>query len=89
MAYMGYCKYEGTYSELRRCLNDAEEHVNEEAEYEVSNREIQWFRNMVELFHEFLCDQELMDEDGNLEMDRLDEICEAMAKSYDEEEEDY
>lgn len=89
MAYMSYCRYEGTYSELRACLNDVEEHINEEAEYEVSDREIQWFRNMVELFHEFLCEQELMDEDGNLDNEALDRVCEAMTKSYDEEEEDY
>lgn len=86
--YMSYCKYEGTYSELRACLNDAEEHVNEEAEYEVSAREIQWFRNMVELFHEFLCDQELMDEDGNLDMEQLDKVCKSMAKSYVDDEGD-
>lgn len=86
--YMSYCKYEGTYSELRACLNDAEEHVNEEAEYEVSEREIQWFRNMVELFHEFLCDQELMDEDGNLDMEQLNKVCKSMAKSYVDDEGD-
>ena len=89
MAYMSYCRYEGTYSELRACLNDVEEHVNEEAEYEVSDHEIQHFRNMVEYFHDFLCNMELLDEDGNLDMDALDTVCEAMAKSYEEEEEDY
>lgn len=88
MAYMSYCRYEGTYSELRVCLNDVEEHVNEEAEYEVSDHEIQHFRNMVEYFHDFLCNMELLDEDGNLDMDALDTVCEAMAKSYGEEEED-
>lgn len=86
--YMSYCRYEGTYSELRACLNDAEEHINEYAEYEVSDREIQHFRNMIELFHEFLCEQELMDEDGNLDWDAIDKVCEAMRKSYDEEDEE-
>lgn len=85
MAYMSYCKFEGTYSELRNCLVDVEEHVNEEAEYEVSGREIDWFRNIVEMFHDFLCDQELLDEYGNLKMRRLDEICETMSKSYEPE----
>lgn len=89
MAYMSYCRYEGTYSELRACLNDVEEHVNEEAEYEVSDHEIQHFRNMVEYFHDFLCNMELLDEDGNLDDDALDAVCEAMAKSYEQEEEDY
>ena len=85
--YMSYCRHEGTYSELRACLSDAEEHINEEAEYEVSDREIQYFKNMVEMFHEFLCEQDLLDEYGDLKMDRLDAICEAMSKSYDEPEE--
>lgn len=86
--YMSYCRYEGTYSELRACLNDVEEHVNQYAEYKVSDREIQHFRNMVELFHEFLCEQELLDEDGNLDWDEIDKVCAAMAKSYAEEEEE-
>ena len=86
--YMSYCRYEGTYAELRACLNDVTEHVNEEAEYEVSDREIGKFRDMVELFHEFLCDMELLDEDGNLDNEALDSVCEAMARSYKEEEED-
>ena len=86
--YMSYCRHEGTYAELRACLGDAEEHINEEAEYEVSDREIQYFKNMVELFHDFLCNQELLDEYGDLQMDRLDEICEAMSKSYDSEEDE-
>ena len=89
MAYMSYCRYEGTYSELRACLNDVEEHINEEAEFEVSDHEIQHFRNMVEYFHDFLCNMELLDEDGNLDDDALDAVCEAMAKSYEPEEEDY
>ena len=86
--YMSYCRFEGTYSELRACLNDVEEHVNEEAEYEVSDREIQHFRNMVELFHEFLCEQELMDSYGDLDWTAIDKVCEAMKKSYGEEEEE-
>ena len=86
--YMSYCRYEGTYKELRRCLNDVEEHVGQYAEYVVSDEEIQWFRNLVELFHDFLCDQRLMDECGNLNMEALDKICETMGRSYDEEEEE-
>lgn len=84
--YMSYCRYEGTYSELQACLSDAEEHINEEAEEAVSGREILYFQNMVELFHEFLCVQDLLDEFGDLKMDRLDEICEAMSKACEPEE---
>lgn len=86
--YMSYCRYEGTFSELRACLGDAQEHINEEAEYEVSEREIQYFKNMVELFHEFLCENELMNQRGDLDMDALDSVCESMKKSYDEEDND-
>ena len=89
MMNMSYCRQENTYAALRECLCDVEEHVNEEAPYEVSRREIREFRNMVEYFHEFLCNMELLDEDGNLDNEALDRVCEAMAKSYDEEEEDY
>lgn len=86
--YMNYCRYEGTYKELWRCLNDVEAHVGQYAEYEVSDDEIQWFRNIVELFHDFLCEQRLMDENGNLDMNELDKICETMSQSYEEEDED-
>ena len=90
MAYMSYCRHEGTYAELQICLSDAEEHINEEAEYEVSDREIRYFKSMVEMFHEFLCNQNLLDEYGDLNMGRLDAICESMSKSYEpEEDEDY
>ena len=83
--YMSYCKFEGTYAELRACIDDVKEHTNEEAAYEVSYREIQNFREMVRYFYSFLCDQELLTEDGNLDDARLDEVCEAMSKSYTEE----
>lgn len=86
--YMSYCKFEGTFAELRVCLNDVEEHVNEDAEYEISDREIGQFRQMVSYFHEFLQDQELITEDGELDEDRLNEIAEAMAKSHTEDDDD-
>ena len=92
MMNMSYCRQENTYAALRECLDDVCQHVNEEAEYEVSDREIREFRNMVKYFHSFLCDMELLDEDGNLDKEALDEVCEAMAKCYGgegEEEEDY
>lgn len=84
--YMSYCRHEGTYSELSACLADAEEHINGDAEDAVSDREIQYFKNMVELFHDFLCEQDLLDEFGDLKMDRLDEIGEAMSKACEPEE---
>ena len=83
--YMSYCRHEGTYRELAACLADAEEHVNGEAEYDVSDSEIRYFRRMVEDFTEWLNNMELLDEYGDLDAGRLDEICEAMEKSYRQE----
>lgn len=85
--YMSYCRFEGTHQELRACLCDVEEHVNEEAQYEVSDREINQFRNMVEYFVGWLNDMALLDEDGDIDQDALDQVCEALAKKYEEEEE--
>ena len=86
--YMSYCRFEGTRHELRACLSDVEEHVNEEAEYEVSDSEINHFRFMVEDFVGWLNDMALLDEDGEIDQDALEQVCKAMAKSYGQEEED-
>ena len=82
--YMSYCRFEGTKAELNACLDEVNEHIYEEAEYEVSDREIQHFRQMVERFVEFMDENELLDEYGELDNSRLDEICEAMSKGYAE-----
>ena len=87
MAYMSYCRHEGTLSELRACLQDACDHINEEAEYEVSDREIRCFKTMVVEFHQFLMDTGLLDEDGYIDDNELQKVCDAMSKSYDESEE--
>lgn len=88
MAYMSYCRYEGTKMELNTCLHDVEEHVNEEAEYEVSDREINHFRNMVKTFWGWMQDMCLVDEYGELDRDVLEDICQKMARGYDEKEDD-
>lgn len=88
--YMSYCRYEGTREEMRVCLSDAQEHINEEAEYEVSAREIDQFRGMVRDFVDFLNENELLDEYGDINEAVLDSVCERMARKYDpEEDEDY
>lgn len=86
---MSYCRCENTRLALNEVLDDVYEHINEEAEYEVSDREIRNFRQMVESFCEFLQNAELLDEDGYLNDEALDEVCEAMGKSYQQEDEDY
>lgn len=85
--YMSYCRYEGTAAELNVCLEDVREHVYEEAEYEVSDREITNFKRMVTRFHEFMQEMDLIDECGELNHEELDRICLAMAKGYEQEDE--
>lgn len=83
--YMSYCRHEGTFSELKACLADADEHMCEEAEYPVSDREIKHFQNMVEYFFNWCDESGLIDEYGELKYDRLEEICESMRKGGEEE----
>ena len=85
MSYMSYCRFEGTRQELRTCLNVVEEHVYEEAEYEVSEREINHFKAMVKEFHDFMYEMNLLDEYGDLNEDRLEEIAELLSMAYEEE----
>jgi hypothetical protein len=80
MAYMSYCRQEGTFEELRCCMADVDDHIRGEAEYEISDREISCFRKMVNEFVWFLNEYELIDEFGDVDNLRLDEICELMAK---------
>lgn len=83
--YMSYCRFEGTKQELNACIAEVEEHIYQEAEYEVSDHEIRHFRQMVETFVSFLDEHQLLDEYGELDEDKLDEICESMKKGYAEE----
>ena len=48
--YMSYCRFEGTHQELKACLADVDEHLAEMAEYEVSEDEVDHFRDMVKDF---------------------------------------
>ena len=85
--YMSYCRFEGTLAELRACMSEVYDHVNEEAEYEVSDREINYFRQMVEEFSTFMTDLGITDCYGDLDNAKLDKVCEQMAQSFGEEEE--
>lgn len=86
--YMSYCRFEGTRQELNACLSDVEEHAREEAEYPISYTEIDHFRSMVKTFYDWLVDYGLIDFSGELDDEQLNYICEKMAKSYTEEEEE-
>lgn len=76
--------------ELNACLADAEEHMNGEAEYEVSNSEIHHFERMVEDLVDWLHDMCLLDDDGNLDRDELKKLTDAMRHGveYDEDEDE-
>lgn len=84
--YMSYCRFEGTLNELRACLAEVQEHVDGAAEYEVSNREIDCFQNMVETFFDFMQENGLIDWDVELDKDALSQVCNEMAKGSEEEE---
>ena len=83
--YMSYCRFEGTRRELAACLGEVEDHINMEAKYEVSEQEINHFRRTVKMFVEFLQEQELLNEEGELDKEVLDRVCESMAHGYEEE----
>ena len=85
--YMSYCRFEGTNNELVKCLSDVEEHIYGEAPYKVSDNEIEYFKKMTVEFFDFLKDNYLVTQDGELDGIVLDRICEAMAKAYADEEE--
>jgi hypothetical protein len=80
---MSYCRYAGTCHELSACLDDVEEHINKEAEYEVSESEIDYFTSLVRLFYGFMVDNGLIDYDSELNEGRLAEIAETMKHRYD------
>lgn len=78
MAYMSYCRFEGTHHELRACLNEVQDHIDCEAEFSVSDGEIAQFKEMVEYFHEFLVDAGILEMGTRIQQDRLEEVCEQM-----------
>ena len=82
--YMSYCRFEGTRQELNACLNNVVEHIDGEAEYKVSDGEIRQFRNMVVEFTEWLLNMGLLDNDGELNTEQLNNICEAMKHTKEE-----
>ncbi len=81
--YMSYCRFEGTNAELRACLSDIEEVLNEENEYPISEREATCFCYMVENFVDFLHDADLLDEDGELDTDMLKALRAKMVKEVE------
>lgn len=78
--YMSYCRFDGTRMELQACFESVEEHVNGEAEYAISEREIYMFKRMIGDIAEFLYNNDLLDENGEINQAALDDVCAAMEK---------
>ena len=84
--YMSYCRQEGTFAELRCALEDVQEHIFGEAEYSISDREIRAFKEMVVFFTDFLKENCILDDKGEIDERILDETCEAMSRSVEDDE---
>ena len=78
--YMSYCRMEGTRHELMACLNAVEEHINGEAEYPVSENEANNFQQMVIDFVGWLHDSALLDDEGYLDEEALERVCDDIVK---------
>lgn len=79
--YMSYCRFEGTHAELRACLSTVDEHLAEEAEYEVSENEIDHFRDMVTEFFDWMQENELIPDNCEVDEIQLESICKAMGET--------
>ena len=73
---MSYCRYRNTLTDMRDCINDAVEHINEEAEWVVDDDEIKAFRTIVKEMFEFMKFCEVIDfENECINEEELDECC--------------
>jgi len=82
---MSYCRWRNTLNDLRDCINDATDHINEEAEYKVSPEEINAFKNMMYEAYEFMAyTAGIIGSDGELDDDALERACEALGKEWSE-----
>lgn len=82
--YMSYCRNEGALAEVRCALSDVDAHIDEDAEYSVSEREIDCFKSLITELYDWMCERELIDCNGELDTDGLEEICEKMRHGYNE-----
>lgn len=79
MVNMSYCRHYNTRLALSECIEDAQEHIDGVAECAVSDEEVWAFRKMVGEFYDFLNEAGLLNEFGELDEEKLDEVCEQMA----------
>lgn len=70
--------------ELQACFEAVEEHVNGEAEYPISEREIHNFKRMIGDIAEFLYNNDLLHENGEINQTALDDVCTAMERGEED-----
>lgn len=87
MAYMSYCRQQGTFEELKQSLYDVEQYINGNADEAMSDREIESFRKMVFWFVDFLNEQELIDCTGDVDISVLECICDSLRMERKDDEE--
>lgn len=76
--YMSYCRFEGTKNELRACLENVQEHIEDIAEYSVSDMEIESFQDICEEMFYFLKDNCIINDDAYIDWDELEKVCNKM-----------
>lgn len=69
MSNMSYCMFRNTLSDLDECINSLNE-----GDSNLSQEESSALRQMITNFHSFLVDNELLDEDGDLNEEALDDF---------------
>ena len=77
---MDYCKFEITERELDRCLSDVSDHIEGFADVAISESQIIAFQEMMIRIHSFCQRYSLIDAEGGLDLDVLDDVCKAMAE---------
>ena len=72
--YMSYCRNEGTYHEITACIDAAQEIIDSDStdRSTMSDREAHYFVEILRTVQNFLIENELLDEFGDLGEEKLD-----------------
>lgn len=72
--YMSYCRNEGTYQEITACLDAVQERLDDVTCEQMSQKEAHYFVEIIRAVHYFLIENDLVDEFGDLDEDKLEEM---------------
>ncbi len=72
--YMSYCRNEGTYHEITACIDAVQEIIDSDGtdRSTMSGREAHYFVEIIRAVQGFLIENELLDEFGDLNEEKLD-----------------